>query len=190
VKASGCQLSPAALEKSDDYLRLFFRPTPRPTAARGAPAPTLYDAHWYASTRLEDHQLSYTTTDALIDDYFAANPTKLPASLTVAQIRDAVRTLPPAEVGAVLVLTAGLADDRAIPLTGYVEANHAAEAKLADARELPSSERNRIVELPYKLELALLARRIAYGALHVADPQFAAAAKCEQQSLATFFSGR
>jgi hypothetical protein len=196
VRASGCQLSPAALETSDDYLRFFFRAatggaatgaTPR---ARSVPASTLYDAHWYASTRLEDHQLSYTTTDALIDDYFAANPDQLPAFLTVAQIRDAVRTLSRAEVGAVLALTAGLADDHAIPLTGYVEANHAADAKLADARELPSAERNQIIALPYKLELALLARRIAYGALHVADPQFAAAAKCEQQSLATFFSGR
>ncbi len=77
-----------------------------------------------------------------------------------------------------------------MPLTGYVDANHAADAKLADARELSSSERNRIIALPYKLELALLARRLAYGALHVADREFAAAAQCEQQSLATFFSGR
>jgi len=197
VVASGCQLSPAALETSDDYLRFFFRAATGAASAsgttaaraRGAPAQTLYDAHWYASTRLEDHQLSYTTTDALIDDYFAANPSKLPATMTVTQIRDAVRTLPPAEVRAVLALTAGLAGDQPIPLTGYVEANHAAQARLADARELSSVERNRILDLPYKLELALLARRIAYGALHVADPQFAAAAKCEQQSLATFFSG-
>ena len=202
VRASGCQLSPAALETSDDYLRFFFRAAtgaaatggapPRTTAARSrsAPAPTLYDAHWYASARLEDHQLSYTTTDALIDDYFAANPDKLPASLTVAEIRNAASALPRAEMGAVLALTAGLADDLAIPLTGYVEANHAADAKLADARELSSAERNRIIALPYRLELALLARRIAYGALHVANPPFAAAAQCEQQSLATFFSGR
>jgi len=101
-----------------------------------------------------------------------------------------VRALPRAEVSAVLALTAGLDDDRAIPLTGYVEANHAADAKLADARERSSAERNQIIALPYKLELALLARRIAYGALHVPDPQFAVAAKCEQQSLATFFTGR
>ena len=194
VKASGCQLSPAALETSDDYLRLFFRAAAAKTTAnartRSAPAVTLYDAHWYASARLEDHQLSYTTTDALIDDYFAPNPGKLPATMTVAQIRDAVRTLLPSEVAAVVVLTAGLADDRPIPLTGYVDANHAADAKLAASRELSSAERNQITALPYKLELALLARRLAYGALHVADPQFAAATKCEQQSLATFFSGR
>ncbi len=112
VRASGCQLSPAALETSDDYLRFFFSAaTPRTTAARGrsAPAPTLYDAHWYASTRLEDHQLSYTTTDALIDDYFAANPDKLPAALTVAQILEAARTAPRAEAEAATTLTAGLA---------------------------------------------------------------------------------
>ena len=202
VKASGCQLSPAALETSDDYLRLFFRaatggaaagglqPRPGATRTRSAAAPTLYDAHWYASTRLEDHQLSYTTTDALIDDYFAANPDKLPATMTVAQIREAARTAPRAEAEAAMALTAELAPDLAVPLTGYVDANHAADAKLNDARELPSAERNRIVALPYKLELALLARRVAYGGLHVADPQFAAAAKCEQQSLATFFTGR
>ena len=75
-------------------------------------------------------------------------------------------------------------------LTGYVEANHAADAKLADARERSSAERNAIVALPYKLELALLARRIAYGPLHVTDPAYALAASCEQQSLASFFSGK
>jgi hypothetical protein len=196
VRASGCQLSPAALESSDDYLRYFFRaaaPTPTRTSggrARSAPAPTLYDAHWYASTRLEDHQLSYTTTDALIDDYFAAHPDRLPEAMTVAQIRDAARTLPQAEADAAAALTSGLAPELAIPLTGYVEANHAADEKLKDARELSSAERNAIIALPYKLELALLARRIAYGALHVNDPQFALAASCEQQSLPAFFTGR
>ncbi|HVY64406.1 MAG TPA: hypothetical protein VHH11_06230 [Gammaproteobacteria bacterium] len=198
VRATGCQLSPAALESSDDYLRLFFRgasgaAAARPTTglrSRAAPAPTLYDAHWYASTRLEDHQLSYTTTDALIDDYFAAHADRLPPSLTVAQIREAARTLPRAEADAAAALTAGLAPELPIALTGYVEANHAAEAKLADARERSSAERNAIIALPYKLELALLARRIAYASLHVADPQFALAASCEQQSLAAFFGGR
>jgi hypothetical protein len=196
VRASGCQLSPGALESSDDYLRYFFRAatvaSTRSTGgrSRSAPAATLYDAHWYASTRLEDHQLSYTTTDALLDDYFAAHPDKLPASMTVAEIRAAARALPRAEAEAAGALTAGLAPELAIALTGYVEANHAADEKLKDARELSSAERNRIVALPYKLELALLARRIAYGALHVADPQFAVASACEQQSLAALFSGR
>ena len=135
--------------------------------------PALYDAHWSASTELEDHQLSYTTTDALVDDYFAAHPDRLPKALTVAEIRLAARTLPRAEADAAATLTAGLAPELAIPLTGYVEANHAADAKLADARELSSAERNRIIALPYQLMLPMLARRIAYAALDLNDPGFA-----------------
>ncbi len=201
VRASGCQRSPAALETSDDYLRYFFRAASG-EAASGAPAggasgkraklakpalPTLYDAHWYASTRLEDHQLSYTTTDALIDDYFAAHPDKLPASLTVAQIRAAAPKLLPAEAEAAAALTAALAPETEIPLTGYIEANKAADEKLEGARELSSAERNAIIALPYKLELAMLARRIAYHSLGVADADYARASTCENQSLATFF---
>jgi hypothetical protein len=192
VVASGCQLSPAALETSDDYLRHFFRAA---TGAQGPakrgrqPAATLYDAHWYAATRLENHQVSYTTTDALIDDYFARHADALPAALTVAEIRSAVRTMSRAEIGAVDALTSGLAPETAIPLTGYVDANHAADAKLADAREASSAERNSITALPYKLMLPLLARRAAYAALRVDDTAFAAAASCERQPLRAFLSG-
>ena len=192
--ASGCQLSPAVLETSDDYLRHFFRAATGGAAATSAAAaptarqrnrqrPTLYDAHWYASTRLEDHELSYTTTDALVDDYFAAHSDRLPASLTVAEIRAAARSLTRAEADAAVALTAGLAPETAIALTGYVEANQAANAQLVDARELPSAERNRLTALPYKLVLPLLARRIAYAALKVVDADYTRAAGCEQRSL-------
>jgi hypothetical protein len=201
VKASGCQLSPAALTSSDDYLRHFFHAAtgegaaPSATGARassagkrGRPqAPSLYDAHWYAAERLEDHQLAYTTTDALIDDFFAAHPDRLPAATTVADLRLAAMTLPQAEADAVAALTAGLPADLSIPLTGYVDANHAADAKLENARELSSAERNALIALPYKLMLPLLARRVAYAALHVQDPEYALAASCEKQSLATLF---
>jgi len=188
VLASGCQLSPAALATSDDYLRHFFRAaTTSADSASGAKRNrqprTLYDAHWYASTRLENHQLSYTTTDALIDDYFASHPDALPTSTTVAQIRAGAKVLTRAEIEAVEELTAGLAPETAIPLTGYIEANHAAQAKLADARELSSAERNRITAMPYRLMLPLIARRTVYGALRVNDAAFAAAASCERESL-------
>jgi hypothetical protein len=196
VTASGCQLSPAALEKSDDYLRHFFGALSGAAAAAppgrkrtAAPPPmSLYDAHWYASTRLEDHQLSYTTTDALIDDYFRAHPDKLPATMTAVEIQFAARNLTGVEAKAVAELTAGLLPETAISLTGHVEANHAAEAKLADARELSSEERNRIVALPYKLELVMLARRIAYQALELNDPEFKLAAGCERRTLQELFA--
>jgi hypothetical protein len=192
VVATGCQLSPAALETSDDYLRFFFRAATGSADAaakpkRGRQPDTLYDAHWYASTRLEDHQLSYTTTDALIDDYFASHADQLPASLTVAQLRTAARTMARSEGEAITTLTTGLAPDTTIPLTGYVEANHAAYAKLDAARELSSAQRNSITALPYKLMLSMVARRAAYAALHVDDAQFAAAASCERQPLKSFF---
>jgi hypothetical protein len=192
VRASGCQLSPAVFETSDDYLRHFFRAATAgaPTAdarKRGAAPATLYDAHWYASQRLEDEAISYTTTDALIDDYFAAHPSALPESLTVAAIRASAPAVGRAEAEAATALTAGLAPDTPIPLSGFVELNHAADAKLADARELSSAERNRIVALPYKLVLPMLARRIAYAGLHVQDPDYALAATCERESLQQFF---
>lgn len=198
VKASGCQLSPAALDKSDDYLRHFFTALSggvagAATTGRRRVAPprlTLYDAHWYASTRLEDHQLSYTTTDALIDGYFAAHPGDLPATLTVAEIQLAARGLEGAEAKAVAELTAGLLPETAISLTGYVEANRDADVKLADARELSSEERNRIVALPYKLELAMLARRIAYQALKPNDPEFTLASSCERRTVQELLAPR
>src|SRR5690606_4826091 len=148
--AAGCQLSPEAVAASDDYLRLFFRSA---TGAAAAPAtsaqrsrsraalPSLYDAHWYASTRLEDHQITYTTTDAIIDEYFDEHPEAVPRGVTVAQIRAAAQAGPRAEAEAALALTEGLAPDLVIPLTGYVEINQEADAKLADARELSSGER-------------------------------------------------
>jgi hypothetical protein len=200
VNASGCQLSPAAIAASDDYLRLFFRSASGAVpAAASAPAsgqrsrsrsvlPSLYDAHWYASTRLEDHQISYTTTDALIDAYFDEHPEAVPTGVTVAQIQAAAQARPRAEAEAAAALTQGLAPDLVIPLTGYVDINHEADAKLADARELPSSERNAIVALPYKLMLPLLARRIAYARLSVANDDFARAASCEQRTLPQVFS--
>ena len=145
---------------------------------------TLYDAHWYAATRLENHQLSYTTTDALIDDYFASHADALPAALTVAEIRSAARTMTRAEIEAVDALTAASRPRRAIPLTGYVDADNAADAKLANAREPSSAERNSMTRC-LQLMLPLLARRAAYGALRVEDPR-SRRLDCERQSLTRF----
>jgi hypothetical protein len=192
VNASGCQLSPGAIAASDDYLRLLFRSASASASgerSRGRPAPpSLYEAHWYASTRLEDHQISYTTTDALIDAYFDEHPEAVPTGVTVAQIQAAAQAGPRVEAEAAAALTQGLAPDLVIPLTGYVDANHEADTKLVDARELPSSERNAIVALPYKLMLPMLARRIAYARLNIASSEFARAASCEQRSLPQIFS--
>ena len=46
---------------------------------------------------------------------------------------------------------------------------------------------NRIIALPYKLMLPMLARRIAYAGLHVQDPDYGLALSCERQTLRQFF---
>ncbi|HEX7000034.1 MAG TPA: hypothetical protein VF322_18030 [Gammaproteobacteria bacterium] len=191
VLAAGCQLSPEALRESDDYLRHFFGALSGQASAgrRDRRPPTLHDAHWYAAARLEDHQLPYTTVDAAVDAHFAAHPEDLPESLSVAEIRAGARSLGRAEAEAAAALTADLPPDFHIPLSGYVEANQAADAELAEAAELSSAERNRLTALPYKLVLALLGRRVAYAALGADDARYRAAASCERQSLQDFLGG-
>jgi hypothetical protein len=199
VTTAGCQLSPAALDASDDYLRHFFTaatggasPSAEGSRRRGATRvlPSLAEAHWYASLRVEDHQISYTTTDALIDEYFAAHPEDLPQEMSVEQIRTAAAFMTPADAKAVEALTLGLAPEYPIPLTGHVEASKAAAEKLAGAAELSSAERNAIADLPYKLMLPALARRAAYASLIVEDEEYAAAASCEARSLRSFFNDK
>src|SRR5690606_1978899 len=108
------------------------------------------------------------------------HPQDLPEALTVADIRSASSTMTRSEAAAVAELTEGLSPETLVPLTGYVEANREADALLEDARELSSAERNRIVALPHKLVLSLLARRIAYAALRVSDADYAVAESCER----------
>ena len=110
VLASGCQLSEEAIATSDDYLKLFFDGLQRSpdTADAAAAAVTLEEAHWYASTRIEDHQLSYTSVDALVDAYFAAAPNELPDTVSVAQLRRVAERATPAEARAFAELTASL----------------------------------------------------------------------------------
>ncbi len=192
VIAAGCQRSQQALESSDDYLRLFFRNATTPAGpgkrvrGRAPKPPSMHDAHWAAAAQLEDQELAYTTTDALIDDYFAAHSDLLPASFTVGELRGLASMLPAAEADALATMTGGLAAEMAVPLRGYVAANHAAVEKLAGATERSSAERNQIVALPYKLMLPVLARRIAYAQLGVDDAAYALAESCEQRSLTQF----
>lgn len=179
VVSSGCQLSESAIERSDDYLHLFFDQLKR----RGAGTP-LTEAHWHAATRLEDHQISYTTVDALADSYFHASPHRLPQTMTVAEIRRLKSSATPAEASALQALTVGLPPDLGISLTDVVKRNHAAQARLKDARELSSAQRNAIIHLPYKLMLPSLARRLIFSAANPQDPDLRRAASCEAQTLA------
>lgn len=179
VIATGCQMSDSAIESSDDYLRLFFDPIPNLQQS-----PTLSQAHWSASVRLEDHQLSYTTVDALADNYFATSSARLPPSMSVAEIRRLRSAATLEEAKALDVLTAGLAADLPVSLTDVVERNHAARAKLQNAREFSSQRRNTIIALPYKLMLPMLARRLVFRKAGSTDKHLQRATQCESQSIA------
>ncbi len=190
VLASGCQLSEEAIASSDDYLKLFFEGLQRSpdTADPEAAEVTLEGAHWYASTRVEDHQLSYTSVDALVDAYFAAAPNELPDSVSVAQLRRVAERATPAEARAFAELTATLSEDFAVSLDDIVRRNHDAQAKLDHSTELSSAERNAIIALPYKLMLPMLARRLLYRAAQPRSATLRETTACETQSIEEFLA--
>ncbi len=185
VTATGCQLTPEAIEKSDDYLRLFFQgltPGARDEADSDRDGKvSLAEAHWYASTRIEDHQISYTSIDAMADDYFESHPHRLPKAMTVQAIRALSERGTAAERAAALRMTAGKPAQLRVPLDDLVGRNEAALARLESADEMSSAQRNAILALPYKLELPLLARRLIYEGLR--RPEMQPVAACEAQSV-------
>jgi hypothetical protein len=183
VVATGCQLSPAAIERSDDYLRLFFRQLA--SGERDGAAVTLDRAHWVASVQLEHHQLSYTTVDALADEYFVASSGALPKRMTVAEIRKLRAVATPPEAEALDALTVKLDSTLEIALDDVVKRNHDAEKMLQGRREDSSAQRNRALALPYRLMLPSLARRLTYRSARSTDPTLQRATQCEAESLAT-----
>src|SRR5690606_29671027 len=178
--AQSCELAPAAQAESDVYLSHFFRvatgeaaevgeaagtraaaTSSRRRGAAPAPLPTLADAHWRTTLALDDHALTYTTTDALVDAYFAEHSLALPPTLTVAELRAAAPQLSRAEAEAIEALTAGLDPELEIELEGYVERHRDAAAARRDAADTASGTVGTRGDdgasgLPYKLSLVLL----------------------------------
>jgi hypothetical protein len=187
IMASGCQLSEEAVAASDDYLRLFFERFAHGATGSDGLRTSLAGAHWYAAARIEDHQIAYTTVDALADEHFAAAPP--PARMRVAEILLLAQHATAEESLALADLTDALGADEEIELTRLVERNRAAQRKLLTATNLSSAERNALLALPYKLQLPALARRLLYKSRAGADEQLRAAGECEAQSITSFLAG-
>ncbi len=183
VTATGCQLSASAIEGSDDYLRWLLQFL-QDAAASDRPT-SLHAAHWYASARLEHHQVPYSTSDALIDEAFADGDksSAWPSHVSVDALRAGAHVLSDAEGAALAHLLNGLEEDQQISLKDYIARNVAADTVLRDARELTSAQRNAQLDLPYPLALALLARRVIYRQRHPDDQALEAVLACEQQPL-------
>jgi hypothetical protein len=180
VTSTGCQLSDAAIGNSADYLRFFLQ---RVAEAEPPGRATLSEAHWYASVRVEDHQITYSTSDAVVDAFFARHGQVLARAVPVEWLLAQAGTLPRPEADALRILTADLDPSEPIGLSGHVERNHDAERTLEGMREATSAERNARLALPYKLTLTQLARRVVYRSLDAQEPAFAAASACESQSI-------
>jgi hypothetical protein len=193
VLATGCQLSPEAVDESDDYLRLFFaslqEANHRDADSNADGKITLEESHWYSSVRIEDHQVSYSTIDALADEYFAADPSRLPVTMSVAEAIGLGESADPAELQALRQLTAKLPSGLKLALTTIVEKNHEAQVLLEHVPEAASADRNALLALDYKLMLPMLVRRLLYERANAGNTQLQSVQSCEKQSAREFLEG-
>lgn len=185
VTATGCQLSAAAIEASDDYLHLLLGFLDE--MARQDQPTSLHAAHWYASARLEHHQVPYSTSDHLIAQAFAKGT--WPSVISARSLRVNAGRLPTAEASALRYLLEGVDPQQSVFLDDLVARNHAASEVLRDDRELTSAQRNAAIDLPYPLSLGLLARRVVYHQRYAQAPhELRTVLACEMQPLREFLA--
>lgn len=101
VVATGCQADAAEVAQSRDYLHAFFasfQPAAQALAdADGDGSISFAEAHWYASTEGDPRNVTYTSIDALADDWFAARPDALPTHLSVRDAQALAKQAPAPE---------------------------------------------------------------------------------------------
>ncbi|MEE4331068.1 MAG: hypothetical protein V2J10_09380 [Wenzhouxiangella sp.] len=162
VIATGCQRSFDAIEASDDYLMFFFLSDDAPKDANQDGTISFREAHWYAASRVERHNIVYSDIDRRVDAYFSDHAADLPQQLTLAELRSHVEHLPEAQRSAFEAMRTGLDDGLTISLTGHVASKREALERLDGATEESSAFRNRAGGLAYPLSLVPLARQAIY----------------------------
>lgn len=162
--STGCQTSLDAIESSDDYLKYFFLQDTLDADANEDKQISFHEAHWYASSKLERHNISYSDFDATIDEYFAAHPNKLAKEISLSNLASLIKQLSRAEQLAYKKLSDGVASEIKINLTNHVSLHKQAIETLKGHTEASSKDRNRLSGLEYPLNLVILARRAFYAA--------------------------
>ena len=141
--------------------------------ADGNGAISFAEAHWYASTQGDERNVTYTSIDALADDWFHAHADSAPRSLTVREVQALAAKASPAETLAARRLLAGFGDELALPL-----ADLAGQA----TRWRPNSSQPRAM-------LGQLARRMLYlQSAAGSGPELARLKACENRSIAEFLA--
>lgn len=166
VVASGCQRSPEVVARSDDYLRWYFGSL-APEHEGRADADndgeiSFNEAHWFAATRLEHDQLPYSTFDALAERHFLESDNGLPDTVTVEALKQLGSGATAAERAALAQLTDRLAPDSEIRLADPAAQKREAGERLKGLGGADSASRNEAMNLPYRLALVQLARRLIY----------------------------
>ena len=180
--STGCQTSLEAIESSDDYLKYFFLQDSLRADANKDKEISFNEAHWYASSKLEKHNISYSDFDASVDEYFNMHPNELPEIVSLQNLSLLIANLSDAEQLAYHQLTSELATETIIHLSNHVELHKQAVEKLKEHTESTSLERNRLSELNYPLNLVVLARRAFYS--KTSNPQPLTA--CASDSVANY----
>lgn len=190
VVATGCQKSPEALRGSDDYLGLYFDGAGSGRAdLDGDGAVTFIEAHWYAATMAEDHQIPYDSTDVLVDAFWRARGEMLPSALSHAQLQQLADAVGTAEERWAVRRFAGRVDDEArITTTEALAINNAALEAVAGMTEASSQERNVAMALDYPLVLSSLARRLLWRKHGDAGEQAGTVAQCGDRAIGAFLN--
>lgn len=191
VVATGCQKSPEALRGSDDYLGEFFggvRSSEADLDRDGAVS--FAEAHWFASVRLEHHQIPYDSLDALVDAYWQANADALPDAIGFARLGNLAQRVGSAEEQwAVAQFVDRVPGDTPITTSDALRINREALEKVAAMTEASSAERNATMALDYPLVLSSLARRLLWRDSVEVGPAAAKIRHCASQGIGDFLRG-
>ncbi len=192
VVAAGCQRNPEAVARSEDYLRWYFRSLAPELEGRadanGDGEISFREAHWFAATRLEHDQLPYSTFDALAERHFLESDNGLPDTITVEALKQMGSGATAAERAALARLANNLAPGSEIRLQDPAAQKREAGERLKGLGGADSASRNEAMNLPYRLALVQLARRLIYRE-RSGDAEHAANARvdaCESQTFTHF----
>jgi hypothetical protein len=180
--STGCQTSLEAIESSDDYLKYFFLQNNTNADANEDGQVSFDEAHWYASSKLEKHNISYSDFDATVDEYFSVYPNNVSKAIPLSQLSKLIKGLSAAEQSAYRKMTIGISKDTDINLTNYVSLHKQAIETLREHTESTSTKRNKLSGLEYPLNLVILARRALYAQVQ----QSKALEYCNTDSVANY----
>lgn len=174
VVATGCQADALEVANSKDYLHMYFEaftPSGKDKAdADHDGAVSFEEAHWYATRFGDDRNLTYSTVDALAEDWIAAHPDVLPDEISLAELQQLAAKAGAGERETLATLTRGLVGSHRFPLKDL--AGQAARYSAAPTGPRPM--------------IGQLARRLLYLSGAGSSPELAAVRSCGARSPASF----